>query len=235
MSCDEVRELAGAYALGALSPDEAREIEAHAESCALHEDLRALVQAAAALPLAAPEREPPPALRERVVAAVTSAPARVPVPEERSRAAREESPPIVAPRRLAVGRWIPYAAAAAFAALAIALGAWGLTNGGDLDATEHVIVASGGERLRLVHLPQEGVAIVTVEGLAPAPTGHSYQLWVIHDGAPRPAGLLSPVPGEPEPLLLEGPFAPGDAVAITIEPVGGSALPTTEPLLLLQS
>ena len=233
MNCDEVRELAGAYALGALSPEEARELEAHAESCALHEDLRTLVQAAAALPLAAPEREPPPALRERVVAAVTSAPARR--PEERSGIAPEVSPPIAPLSRLAAARWIPYAAAVAFAALAIALGAWGLTNGGDLDATEHVTVASGGERLRLVHLPQEDVAIVTVEGLAPAPTGHSYQLWVIHDGAPRPAGLLAAASGESEPLLLEAPFAPGDAVAVTIEPVGGSALPTTEPLLLLQS
>ena len=55
MNCEEVRELSGAYALGALSPEELREVEAHLAECNLHEEMAAL-RATAALLAFAPSR-----------------------------------------------------------------------------------------------------------------------------------------------------------------------------------
>jgi len=69
---------------------------------------------------------------------------------------------------------------------------------------------------------------VVVSALPPRP-GHSYQLWVIRGAAPpRPAGFLKVgaggAVGEIDPALLSG-GAP-DALAVSLEPEGGSPSPT---------
>lgn len=51
-------------------------------------------------------------------------------------------------------------------------------------------------------------------------------------GAMRPAGLLDPVrPGAA--ALLAGPVGAATGIGVTLEPAGGSAAPTTRPLMLL--
>ena len=39
MNCDEVRDLTGAYALGSVTPEEKRLIEAHLADCDLHDEI----------------------------------------------------------------------------------------------------------------------------------------------------------------------------------------------------
>jgi anti-sigma-K factor RskA len=57
--------------------------------------------------------------------------------------------------------------------------------------------------------------------------GHSFELWAIAGGAPRPLGLLSPQPGHG--LLIAASAVPptGGVLAISLEPSGGS--PTGAP------
>lgn len=77
-ACDELHELASAYALDALPPDEATRVEAYlALSPALAEEVRALREAAAAL--AHTERAvPSPALRARLLSRVAATPQAAP-------------------------------------------------------------------------------------------------------------------------------------------------------------
>jgi anti-sigma-K factor RskA len=73
LNCPEVREELGAYAIGALSDDEARQIEAHLATCAeCTAEAIAYADAATALPLSVPALTPPASLRRRVLDAVAA-------------------------------------------------------------------------------------------------------------------------------------------------------------------
>jgi Anti-sigma-K factor rskA/Putative zinc-finger len=68
MDCDEVKEAADAYALGALDANEREALERHIEHCAGCRDyVERLTLAASSLALAAPLRAAPAALRSRVM------------------------------------------------------------------------------------------------------------------------------------------------------------------------
>lgn len=58
---------------------------------------------------------------------------------------------------------------------------------------------------------------------APAPEAHGYQLWIIRAGQPHSLGLLT----GPE-IRVSQQFEPGDVLAVSLEPAGGSptGLPT---------
>lgn len=71
---------------------------------------------------------------------------------------------------------------------------------------------------------------VSVSAIGPVDddAGHSFQLWGIAGGAPKPLGLLQPKANEP--LLLDAAVLPGEGstLAVSREPPGGSptGLPT---------
>jgi anti-sigma-K factor RskA len=70
MTHDELRELTGAYALGALSEPERLALEAHLPTCpACADEVRALTEVSSGLAYAVPLHDPPAALRERVLKA----------------------------------------------------------------------------------------------------------------------------------------------------------------------
>ncbi|MFI6647153.1 anti-sigma factor domain-containing protein [Streptomyces sp. NPDC050529] len=75
----------------------------------------------------------------------------------------------------------------------------------------------------------EDAATLAVSDLPRLPTGRVYEAWFIEDGTPVPAGLLSRDPGR-RLTLLNGPVDNATAVALSVEPAGGSAQPTTDPL-----
>ncbi|MGW6204026.1 anti-sigma factor [Streptomyces sp. NPDC055089] len=75
----------------------------------------------------------------------------------------------------------------------------------------------------------EDAATLAVSGLPPLPAGKVYEAWFIEDGHPVPAGLLSRDPGR-RLTLLDGPVDDATAVALSVEPAGGSEQPTTVPL-----
>src|SRR5437868_951677 len=74
MDHDSIRDLIPALGLGALDEAEAREVREHLRTCAeCRAELEAFERVAARLTAAAPAATPPPALRERVLAAATGA------------------------------------------------------------------------------------------------------------------------------------------------------------------
>ena len=123
---DRFGELAGAYALGALSPEDRRTFETHLASCAeCRRDIRDAAVVCEGLGRAVEQREPPPGLRERVLAAAAATPKADPARRDSSTAPRAGGS-----RGLPV--WM--LAAASLAAVALGLYAWTLHN--RLKATE---------------------------------------------------------------------------------------------------
>ena len=70
MTCEEIDELAGALALGAALPDEVEAVRGHLADCpSAHATLRRMTATAMLLAEAVDEVEPPPHLRDRILAA----------------------------------------------------------------------------------------------------------------------------------------------------------------------
>jgi hypothetical protein len=82
--------------------------------------------------------------------------------------------------------------------------------------------------------PRGGVLLIASH-LPALRADQTYQMWVIPKGQPpRSAGLFRPDGGGGAVHLQAGPVDPGtvQALAITIEPEGGSPAPTTTPFLV---
>jgi anti-sigma-K factor RskA len=261
-------DLTAAYAVDALTGDEARQAEAHLEVCAAcRAELAQLREVLA--DLVAPV-EPPAAMRDSVLAALDDVeqlpPAAAPAAPLRALPDPAGRPEVAAPatgddelaqRRTRRGarrtpsRWLPAVAAAAAAVLvaAAALGGWTALRWRDqaqqaqqaaaavaqiAAAPDAVTVAASGGgagwgSARVVASASLGEAVIVPTGVEPAPRGSTWQLWwVTGEQAPRPAGLLSGPDGSPE--VLEGAADGATAVAVTLEPAGGSSAPTTTPV-----
>ena len=234
-------ELAAVYALGALTGEDRLWFEAYlAEHPELNSEVEELGSVADLLALAPPEQEPPSGLRRSVLERV-GAPREVVSGMEARRMRRAETTRrLFRPATLA-------AAAAAFIAV-VGLFVWNLTlqdQNGDLrarngDLQEEVAqrrtfemegsgLASnaGGEVL----LTGEDKAVLVASELPPAPEGQVYETWIIRDGMPEPAGLFEPRDGEAA-STVEGSMEGAEAVAVTLEPEGGSSMPTSDPILV---
>jgi anti-sigma-K factor RskA len=245
------RDLAAAYALGALGADEARDFEAFlAGSPETQRDVAEFRDVAALLALGEPARGADADLRRRVLARVG---------EEKS--ARLHRPPSGAP-----GYRTPPAVWGALAASLIAVVGLGLallSVRGDLfrqsreladrqqqllarEATLNAILEPGVELYQLTASgdPDPGIqlfwdrkrnsAIIHGFRLKPVPDGKTYQLWFIKDGKPVPSVTFTPEPTgharvEQVPVPTDGKVS---AAAITVEPAGGSPQPTS-PILLV--
>ena len=73
MTHDELRDLSGGYALGALDEADRRAFEAHLPTCPdCAEEVRAFATVASGLALAVPQVDPPVALRDRVLRAAVA-------------------------------------------------------------------------------------------------------------------------------------------------------------------
>ena len=83
-----------------------------------------------------------------------------------------------------------------------------------------------------VGLKQSAVVIDKLPKLADSKT---YQLWYIGEDGARPAGFLPADPRDDSWVLLDGTMSAGDAVGITVEPKGGSEVPTTTPVVVLSA
>lgn len=237
--------LAVPYALDALDPQETRRFERHLEACPrCTDEVRALAADTVRLARAASVPAPPD-LRERILTAVraTEQEAPEPVPDAGARDGRG------APARGRAPVLLPLAASAAVLALVAAgILAFALIRTDDrLDderaaAREiaHVLAApdaraadardAGGRGLGVVGSPSRRQAVVTPSRLGGPPEGRAHQLWAMRAGAaPRSLGLLD---GE-TPVVADDLDARTTLLAVTVEPAGGSARPTTAPVVQL--
>lgn len=239
MTHDDVRDLSAEYVLGALDAAARQEVDAHLTGCAacralLEEDARTFDALGRGIELT----PAPVALRERVLRAAT----REPVVEQLSARVRPRARPL------------PWILAAAAALVALIAGWQVLALRGErmrleTQASEQqrslAVLASNdlvrfelsGEtpapaRARAFWSHRHGM-VFTAEGLAPVPAGRTYQLWVISGGKPISAGVFTSTPTGQARVVMATPLTltQVDAVAVTVEPEGGRAAPSTQPIL----
>lgn len=82
--------------------------------------------------------------------------------------------------------------------------------------------------------PNSGVLLIAAN-LPALEGGKTYEMWVIpKGGAPRPAGLFQSNTQGNAVHLLPGPIdaASTGAIAVSVEPVAGSAAPSTTPIIM---
>ncbi|MCW3492022.1 anti-sigma factor [Microbacterium sp. SSM24] len=78
-----------------------------------------------------------------------------------------------------------------------------------------------------------GKAVVVSAGLPEIADDESFELWFVRDGAAVSAGTFEPTATGGSTALLEGAMEPGDVIAVTVEPQGGSpdGQPTSDPIV----
>jgi anti-sigma-K factor RskA len=224
MEADTIHELTAAYALDALDERDEREYEAHLARCPrCREELASFTEAATSLAYGVESPAPPPGLRDRILVQ-----------------ARAERPNVV-PLRPAWRSWTAAAAAVA-ACAAIGLGIWAVTLSRSLDRTRSARdqqasvlsiladpaarrVALSGAHGTLV-VSHTGASALLVSNLRPAPSGKTYEAWVVQGKSPRRAGTF----GAARPFRLTRPVPQGAVVAVTIERRGGVDAPTGKPI-----
>lgn len=244
---DDIHLLTGAYALDALSDDERAFFDRHLETCEVcRHEVAAHAETIAALGAGLAE-EPPASLRTSVLDQVASTPQ---VATSTPHAAPMESPTAQQRTGGARRRWLaPVAAALAIVAVGLTASTVVLWQENAELAETTVAQAELNDLLRtgaLVELEgeAEGTArfvwddgrdegVLLADGLEPPAEGMTYQLWLIRDDEPDPAGLFD-APGGQVTFTADGAVRDAEAVAITIEPDGGSPAPTGDILYLAE-
>jgi anti-sigma factor RsiW len=217
-----------ALAIGALDADDARAVRAHVAGCSsCSAELRALEEAAFAV-VATTERDVPEGLRNKIV--------------ER---ARREAVPRRAPSAPFFDlfrRPAPLAIPVALAVLLlVSLAAYA---GARRDADRYANALSGVAGARVVALARTGEVagvrgslVIPANGAAPylildlpaAPSGKTWEAWVLRGETPLAAGITND--RGVTTLVLTAPLASGDGVAVTLEPSGGVDRVTGNPVL----
>jgi len=195
---DAIRELLAPVALGAAEPAEVERVEAHVAECAVClEELAGLSAASGVLALAVPPVDPPPALRESIMARV----------------------------RATAGSIRPWPAVAVVAVIAAILLGWNIVlqtsdEGGREDVAALSVTGSADAPSisgRVVYVPGEDTAVMRLNGLPPLKEGDAYQLWVLRGGMPESAGLFQPT-GPAQAVRVADNLAGADALAVTAQP-----------------
>ncbi|MEU8586360.1 anti-sigma factor [Streptomyces sp. NPDC048664] len=250
--------LAAPYALDALEPRERRRFEKHLAHCArCAADVRDLAEDAVRLAWSTSALAPP-GLRDRVLLAVRETPQDAAPAPGAARGPETRLPPHVwgtgplparARTRRARPLFAPLVTATAAAALVVAgLFAVQTARAREELAAEraqareiaHVLAApdvratsgrdSGGRGIGVIASASEGRAVVTLSGVGAPPGGRVHQLWLMRPGAhPRSLGLFH---GD-TPVVANGLTKAATSLAVTVEPDGGSAQPTSQPVVQL--
>lgn len=252
---------ASLYAIDALDADEARAFEEHLLGCpACQDDVDAFRNTAGRLG-ASVAVDPPPELRADVLAAIRAhgdAPSPEAAPAREPEAARSATVTPIgrhrhAPARSARHRWL-LAAAALILVPGVAVGGWAVgheTGRKSVEASlqqdrdqqqqrqEDLLMAPD---MTMSHMPpHDGVSGMVISSKSKSSAmfigsdftdpgqGKQYQLWLMmDDGTPAPEGTFDA--GNPN-VWLTGDVGDAQAVAITVEPTGGSAKPTSDVMM----
>ena len=236
-------DLKEAYVLHALSEDERQEFEGYlSEHPEAQAEVDALGAIAGLLALAPQEYEPSPELRRNLLSRIEGS--------DPTKAA--EAPPRRAGSRGRSGLFglggLAAAAVAAAAVLAVVrLFPW---NNSLRDENEDLLaededLAGELETRQTYALPGSGTAksvrgevievredrAVLMAETPPAPEGQVYEAWLLRGGVPEPAGLFQPRDEGETAAPIKGSLDGAEVVAVTVEPSGGSPMPTSDILL----
>lgn len=234
----------GSYALNALDADEKAAFEKHlATSRDTRYEVTELVDTAVLLGMAVPEEAPPASLKASIMAQLDATPQLAPL-----------APAAGLAERRAQARWTTKPLTALAAAAAVI----GLVAGGGLVATTIVqnqqnqqqadmlaainaapdaqrrSVDMAGGSATLVWSGELAASALIMDGLEPLPPHQVYELWYINESGARPAGTFTASDGRTW-RVLDGEMGAGDVVGVTVEPRGGSDIPTTDPIVVIES
>jgi anti-sigma-K factor RskA len=229
---DDLKE---AYALGALSEEERREVEeylgTHSELRTEVDDLRSVANL---LALAPREYEPSPKLRRDLMNRISSSPVETPAADPSTRQGG------LLRRLFGPGG---LAAAAVLALVTIGMVTWNASLQEENQALQgelqgqrtssYALQGTGAAqevRGEVVRLGDER-AVLIADDLPAPPENKTYEAWIIRDDVPEPAGLFEPNKTGSAAAPIEGPIEDADAVAVTVESSGGSSTPTDDPLI----
>ncbi|HMM96192.1 anti-sigma factor [Phycicoccus sp.] len=252
----DLHHLSGAYAVDALDGDERTAFEQHLTTCAACRAEVGELTAAAHTLGALTEVDPPESLRASVLAGVARVrplpplvgastpdePAVVPTAPLAGEGAATALGARVVPLFRRTSTWL--AAAAAAVVLAVGGLAWSPWSGDQpaLTAVQQVEQASdaatvtshkGDTTATLAYSRSLDRSAITVTGLSPAPSGKVYQLWYITADGARSAGFISAADDGTGEAVLGGSLSGAQQVGVTVEPAGGSAAPTSAPIMAM--
>jgi anti-sigma-K factor RskA len=247
MNCSEAGELLAAYALDALSAEEAAEVRKHIATCASHAgEVAELRSIASGLALLATPVTPPASLRDRTMQTVAQT-AQEP-PAAKVRTLRPQS-------RLQWGpssrSFFPSPAWGALAAVVVAaiggLLVWNAIllsddDGGDparlatsVTAVEPVTVSEGAPGGGYVlYFGEQRRAVFIGEDMPALSDDETYQLWSVAGEVPESIGLMEPDANGRGTAVVPYDADAATVLAVTIEPAGGSDQPTTNPIYVVE-
>ena len=229
---ERFEDLKEAYALGALPEDERLWFEGYlAEHPELQAEVEELGSVVDLLALAPEEHEPSPKLRRSLLSNIEGA-TDVALAEREPPGARFRG--LFDPGRLA--------AVAAVAVLAVVgLFAWNVSLRGENEdlrgelqnGRTYELQGSGAAQEARGEVMELGDsrAVLVAENLSPAPEDQVYEMWLMHGEDAEPAGLFEPRDEGTAVAPIEGSLEGADAVAVTLEPPGGSSAPPSDVLL----
>ena len=242
--------LLGPYLLDALDTEERARFGSHLEECeACRRELRELRSVPVGLSEAT-EEAPPDGLRARILLAAAETEQVDPQPSPvRHTSGRE------------VARWPFRVMAAAAAVLVVAVAGLSyvvsdlsarvddrevatqqaretLTRITEVlaaeDASLSAATTADGVSGRIVASTSRGEAVIVTDGLDPAPSAQTYQLWIIDAAGATPAGLFDTDEDGRAVEIVAGNLDDRAVIGVTLEPEGGSPQPTSDPVLAIE-
>lgn len=249
---EDVHNLVGAYALNALPKEEEAFFERHLAVC--EECSREVAElTATTASLGASVAEPPPAgLRDRVLAEALEtpqegpssapSPTRTPTPtpapaaerwRERLRPVLATAAAVVAVALLSLGTAVVMLSdrtSELEAELADAQEIMDVVSQPDMRVVD--LDSPAGTQARLLHGSDGDRAALVLDGLEDVSDEEAYQLWVMHGETPTPDRVFRPNEDGRAIVSVENDVGDADAVAVTVEPRGGSDAPTGDILMV---
>ena len=234
MNCQDMEELLGAYALGALSEEERIAADAHLAECPkctkTLQQLRAIVDL---FPLSVPAIEPPPRLKAQILSRIQE--------EEVARYSTMTIPvtpavPLLAHRQAPRRNWRTALLAATLLALLVLVGAsfvWNLSlrqQVAQLSATRvetpvvetpvvytlHSTGANAAISGQLIYYAQQNITVLVMRGLPQTGGTQVYQGWLLQGKTPTSIGLLN-VQNGVATLDFQGNVSGYTAAAVSLE------------------
>ena len=252
-SHDPMLEAVAVYALGALPPQEGRAVRAHLEDCAqCRAEYRALAPTAAAVAYAA----------EACTDAKTGAIA-PPSPLLKARIMRQVRPNVAEMKAVRPIVWPAYAVAAACLVFALVISIFNISLSGEARRAQGDLALMSAhdtmlarelvrQRMELADLvapdserfPVTGGAVVkhgsrlyiAMDTMPAPPKGKVYQAWTLRDGAKSMTPSITFVPNAGGVAVVSIPANASQlaAVAVSVEPEGGSRAPTSTPTFVVK-
>ncbi|MFY0408262.1 anti-sigma factor [Solicola sp. PLA-1-18] len=225
------------YAMDALDDAEREAFEAHLEVCEeCREELAGFVETAARLGAAVSEAAPA-SLRTAVLQDAARTPQVRPIgarSHRRSTAARYARRGLLVAAVLTLvagvgGFWMEHNRAEDLQADSVSISQ--VLAASDVSTASHELPDGG----TMTVASSRGLdrAVVAVNDLPATEKGKVYQLWMLRGDVPVPNETFSGGAGGSSHLLKD--FDRADAVAITVEPEGGSTSPTTTPIAVVNA